>query len=144
MNRQRGFILGLQGAALYLVVGLAIALAASWAASGLAIWYLDGKVETAQKAAKTAAEALGKETTSRQTFQAQAQACGESVAALEAKAEQQEQAHRKSLVASKAKTATAEKVIQEILTTPRPAGSTECQATLKELDDEIDRRNPRP
>lgn len=140
--KQKGFILGLQGLAMYLVIGLAAGWALTIAGSSMAIWYLDGKVDKANTRATKAAEDLGKETTSRKNHEAAAAACNAGVEAVEAAAAQRVKNAEKGAVASRAATATAEITIREILTRPRDAGSTECQATLKELNDEIDRRHP--
>ena len=142
-NKQRGFILGLQGMAMYLVIGLAIGWALTIAGSWMAIWYLDGKVDKAQKEAQQIAKDLGKETTSRKGFEAAAAACTAGVEAVEAEAARKVKDAERAAVVSRAATATAEITIRDILNRPRPQGLDECQATIKELDDEIDRRHPR-
>lgn len=137
---QLGFLFGLQGVAMYAVIGLAVALALTIAGSGMAIWYLDGKVEKAEKATRQAKEDLGREEQSRRQHEAAAVACSDSVEALARAGKAREDAFRQAMQVSRAATATAEKVINEVLTTTRPAGLDECGAMKKELDDEIDRR----
>ncbi len=142
MKRQRGSIFGLDGLAMYLVIGLAAGWALTIAGSSVAIWYLDGKVDKANDRATKGAEDLGKETTSRQGFEAAAKACTAGVEAVEAAAAQKVKDAAAIAVASQKATASAQSTITQILSRPRPPGLDECQATLKELNDEIDRRNP--
>ena len=136
IQRQRGFF-GLTGVAMYAVIGLSIALALSWAASGAAIWYLDGKVDKANEKAQEAAAALGKEEQSRQGFQAAAKSCSDSVADLEARATKAELAYAKGQGRSQALTGEVQGHITALLNRPRPEGLDECQATLRELNEEV-------
>lgn len=143
MKTQRGFILGLQGLAMYLVLGLAIGWGLTIAGSGAAIWYLDSKVEKADKKAQDARDALAKEQASRKTFEAAAGACSAGVDKLKAEADRKEKEHAANQAKSTQTTTIAMNTIQKILTAPRPQGMDECAAMKKELDDEIDRRHPR-
>lgn len=143
MKNQRGFIFGLQGLAMYLVLGLAIGWGLTIAGSGAAIWYLDGKVEKANKNAQDARDAQVKEEASRKTFEAAAAACSAGVDEIKAAAEKKIKEHQAGQAKSQQATTTALNTIQSILTSQRPAGLDECQAMKKELDDEIDRRRPR-
>lgn len=137
--RQRGF-LGLSGLALYAVIGLSVALALSWAASGAAFWWLDGKLGEANERATQAAAARAAEEQSRLGFQAAASTCGASVKALAASGDRRDALWAKQLGASAAKTEAAEGKAAEILSRQRPAGQTECDAIKDELNAEIDRR----
>ena len=140
-SKQRGV---LEGPMLYVMVGLGVALAASWAASGAAIWYLDGKVEKAQGEATEAKAARAKEQQSREGFQAAASACDAGVRGLQADAEAREAAWERRLNGSREETAQAEELVKAIIARQRPAGMDECTAARKELDDEVDRRRPKP
>jgi len=121
---------------------LAIALALVLAGSGTAIWYLDGKLTTANARASAAESSRAKEEQSRKGFEAAAITCGESVAKLKATADSIVRGYQNRLKASLAQTASAEALVATILSKDRPVGLDECAATKKELDDEIERRHP--
>ena len=118
---------------LWVVIGLGVALLAS----GAAIWYLDGKVDKAQKEAQEAAAALGKEEQSRKGFQAAAASCSASVEALGDRAAKAEAAYAKGQGVSRGLSDAVQAHISAMINQPRPDGLSECQATLKELNDEI-------
>jgi hypothetical protein len=143
MRRQAGF-LGLEGAAMYLVISMAVLLAASWAGSGVAIWYLDGKVEAANGRATAAAAAQAKEEQSRKGFQAAGEACSASVELLERTAADAQTEANKRRAESQQLAAAVQGHINAMLNRPRQAGLDECQAIKRELDDEIDYRAGRP
>jgi hypothetical protein len=138
-HSQRG-ILGLEGVQLYAMAGLAAALLVA----GIAIKYLDSKVDAANERTAQAQAALGKEEQSRKGFEAAAGACSDSVSRLEREAKAQKAAFALRQEASKAQTASAEAQIAALLSKRRPEGMSECDAMKKELDDEIDRRAARP
>jgi hypothetical protein len=119
---------------------LAIALALVLAGSGLMFWYFDGKLDDANERATRAEGSRAKEEQSRKGFEAAATTCGESVGRLEAAAATQKAEHEKRLKQSRAQTAQAEEMVAIILSNARPAGMTECEATFRELDSEIERR----
>lgn len=137
---QRGVI---EGAMLYLIVGLAVALAASLAAGAGTAWYLDGKVDQATARATKAEGARAAEEQSRLGFQAAAGACSASLDVLQKAGEARDRERAKALYASQEATATAEEEVKRLLQRTRPAGMDECTAARKELDDEVDRRHRR-
>jgi hypothetical protein len=141
--RQLGFF-GLEGVALYAVIGLAITLAMTLAGSSLAIWYLDGKVQAAEKRTTEAVAARAAEEQSRRGFQAAGAACSASVEALVQAGRERDARHQAELERSRKATQQAQATADAIRTSPRPAGMNECDATRKELDDEVDRRAARP
>lgn len=141
LRRQRGF-LGLEGLALNLVLGLAAALAASLVASGAALWYLDGKVDAANEKARQAAEDYAAEKEARGQWQAAAGTCSAGTRELERQAKAAEEKYRQSQAGKAEAEKKLEDYVNGLLTAERPAGLDECQATRKELDDEIDRRHP--
>lgn len=120
---------------------LAWILAATIAASGAALWWMDGKLEAANRRAESMKEDLGKEEQSRKGFEAAATNCGKSVLALQAAAKSLVDGYQKRLKASQGLTTKAEALVAELLSKERPAGLDECQATFLELDQEIDRRH---
>lgn len=124
-----------------MIQALAIALLMVTAGSGIAIWWLDGKADAANARATRAIEDRGKEEQSRKGFEATARKCGESVAALQAAAKSLVDGYQKRLKASQGQTAKAEALVNELLSKERPAGLDECQATVLELDQEIERRH---
>lgn len=138
--RQQGF---LQGPAMYAVVGLGAALAISWAAAGIGAWYLTGQADKARAETVKAREALAKEEQSRATFQGAAKACSTGVETMDRLAKEQRQAYEAAASASRKEADGVRAYVNDLLTRPRPAGLDECQATLKELNDEIDRRTTR-
>lgn len=142
MKRQRGIAIP-AALVLPIIVALGVTILLSWAGSGLAIAWLNGKVETAQKAEKEALAALAAEEQSRKGFQAAGIACSASVEAMAAEAAKRVAEHEAKLLASRKQTAAAESYVDQLLATPRAAGLDECQAMKKELDDEIDRRAAR-
>jgi len=113
-------------------------------ARGIAIKYLDSKVDAANERAAQAEGARAKEEQSRKGFQTAAEACSESVTKLQAAAKERDALYAKGLAGSRAKTTAAEAQIAALLSERRPAGMSECDAMKKELDDEIDRRAARP
>jgi len=141
-KRQRGLAIPV-ALVVPIVVALGVTIVLSWAGSGLAIAWLNGKVETAQKAEKKAVAALAAEEQSRKGFEAAGLACSASVERLEAEAEKRVLEHQAKLAASRKQTAAAESYVDQLLATPRASGLDECQAMKKELDDEIDRRAAR-
>jgi len=126
-----------------MIQGLAIALALVIAGSGMALWWMDGKVEAANARAAQAREDRGKEEQSRKGFQSAATSCSESVAAMKLADEAKDKVYQTGLAQSRRQTADMESSLTLLLTAPRPAGLDECQATFKELNDEIDDRHPR-
>ena len=142
MRKQRGFF-GITGVAIYVIIGLSIALALSWAGSGLAIWYLDGKAEKAQEKATAAESARAKEEQSRKGFEAAAGACTASVTALQKRAADAEAAYAKGQGVSQGLSAAVQGHINAMLNRPRPAGLDECGAMKYELAAEIDHRAAR-
>jgi len=142
MNRQRGF--ALTGAAMYLVVALAVALALSWAGSGLAIWWMDGKIDAANAKFEEEKEAHGRSKQGLSQWKETADECSRKTeelgkTAADALATQKVAAQKALAAAQKGKLA-AEQEAERIRNAPRPAGMTECDAMKKELSDEIDRR----
>jgi len=133
MRHSQQGIFGLEGVQLYAMAGLAAALLVA----GIAIKYLDSKVDAAEGA-------RAKEEQSRKGFQTAAEACSESVTKLQAAAKERDALYAKGLAGSRAKTTAAEAQIAALLSERRPAGMSECDAMKKELDDEIDRRAARP
>jgi len=126
-----------------MIQGLAIALALVISGSGMALWWMDGKVEAANARATTAVEGRAKEEQSRKGFESAATSCSASVAALKLADEERDKAYQASLAQSRRQTLDMEASLTLLLTAPRPAGLDECQATFKELNDEIDDRHPR-
>jgi hypothetical protein len=139
MRRSQQGIFGLEGVQLYAMAGLAAALLVA----GIAIKYLDSKVDAANERTAQAQAALGKEEQSRKGFQAAAGECSESVTKLQAAAKERDALYAKGLAGSRAKTTAAEAQIAALLSVRRPEGMSECDAMKKELDDEIDRRAAR-
>lgn len=119
---------------------LAIILIVVSAGAGAALWWMDGKVEAANARATQAVEDRGKEEQSRKGFEAAARKCGESVTALQTASKSLLAAHEKRRKAAEAQTAKAEALVLELLSKERPKGLDECQATVAQLDEEIDRR----
>ena len=117
-------------------------LVAVTAGSGLALWWMDGKVEAANKRTTQAVEDRGKEEQSRKGFQSAATSCGASVVALRLENKKRDAVFQAGLARSRRQTADAEAALNTLLSAPRPPGLDECQATFKELDDEIDDRHP--
>lgn len=136
-RRQKGF---LAGPAMYLVIGLGVALALSWAGAGLAIWWLDRKVEAANEKATASESARAKEEQSRKGFQASAESCTASVTVLEKTAADALERYNKKAGESAGLSAAVQGHISAMLTRGRPPGMDECQAMKYELDAEIDRR----
>jgi len=120
---------------------LAILLLAVSAGSGFALWWMNGRAVAAEERATQAREDRGKEEQSRKGFEAAAQKCVASVAAMQAAAKSLIDGYQKRLKASQGQTAKAEALVNELLTKERPAGLDECQATFLELDQEIERRH---
>lgn len=141
MRRVLGFALA--GPMLYLVVALGVALALSWAGAGLAVWWLDGKLETANARATKAEAARAAEEQSRKGFQAAAGSCSASVAALERRAASAELAYTRKQGESQALSSAVQAHINALLNRPRPAGLSECDAMRGELDAEVDYRAAR-
>jgi hypothetical protein len=135
--RQRGLI---EWPLLYAVVALGLVVVAS----GVAIKYLDSKVDAANARTAAAEGALGKEKQAREGFQAAAGACSASVERLRADAKATAEAFAARQATSRARTATAEAQVAALLSQARPEGLTECQATMEILDAEILRRAARP
>lgn len=122
---------------------LAIVLVVVSACGGFALWWMDGKVEAANARAAQAVEDRGKEEQSRKGFEAAATSCGESVGKLLASAVKQKKDYEARLKESRAETAEAEAIRDQILARARPDGMSECDATFQELNNEIDRRAPK-
>ena len=101
---------------------------------------MGGREGAARKQAAAAESARAKEEQSRKGFQASAEACGASVAAMEARAKTAEAAYAKQKGLSAGLTNAVQAHISALLNQPRPAGLSECDAMKKELDDEIDHR----
>ena len=137
---QRGFIPGATGVAVYVIIGLAIALALTIAGSGMAIWFLDRKLEKAEEGRREAVSALAKEEQSRKGFQATAASCSAGTAALEARASTAEQKLAASKGQSEALTGAVQAHIRALLTAGRKPGEGECEAMKRNLDEEIDLR----
>lgn len=142
MRKQLGFVIP-AGLVIPLVAGLGVALLLSWAGSGLAVAYFKGQVSTLEGKVAELREAIGKESQSRAQFQASAAECSKSVSLLAAEGERNRKAFEKGLPASRSLSRLADEVADRILSQQRPAGLDECQAMLKELNDEIDRRKAR-
>lgn len=140
---QQGF-LGLDGAAMYLVIAMAVLLVSSWAASAGAMWWLNAQAKTARSEATEAKAAQARETQARQGFQAAGAACSASVDAAKTRADAAEAALEAQAAAARSRTARTQTYIQSLLAAQRPAGLDECQAMQKELNDEIDHRHPGP
>ena len=140
MRHSQQGIFGLEGVQLYAMAGLAAALLVA----GIAIKYLDSKVDAANERAIQTEGARAKEEQSRKEFQVAAAACSESVTKLQAAAKERDALYAKGLAGSRAKTTAAEAQIAALLSGRRPEGMSECDAMKKELDDEIDRRATRP
>lgn len=141
-SRQAGFF-PIEGAALYLVVGLAVALVLTIAGSSAAIWFLDRKLDAANDRAEKAAAALAKEEQSRKGFEAAASACSASVQAMATRARNAEARYNQADGERQGLSKAVQSHIQAVLNRPRPAGMSECEAMKKELDDEIDYRAAR-
>jgi hypothetical protein len=124
-----------------MIQGLAFALALTIAGSGLALWWMDGKLEAAKEEAAQAREDRGKEEQSRKGFEAAATKCSASVAGIQAAAKALVEGYQKRLKTSQAQTAQAEGLVDQLLSARPAAGLDECQATFFELDQEIDRRH---
>ena len=139
---QQGFV-GLSGVALYAVVALGAALLLSWAGSGVALWWLDAKLEAANKRAQEAGEARASEEQSRNGFQAAAGSCSASVARLAAAGEARDRLWAEQLGRSAAQREKAEGEAALILSGQRKAGEDECAAMKRGLDEEIDSRASR-
>lgn len=142
MRRQFGFTIPVALVA-PLLSGLGVALALSWLGSGIALTYFRGQVTTLEGQVSELREAIGKEAQSRAQFQGAAAACTKSVNALLAEGEANRAAFLKGLPASQAATRQSNAIADRILSQLRPAGLDECQAMLKELNSEIDRRKGR-
>ena len=142
-NSQRGF-LGLAGAQLYVMVGLAVALAMTVAGAGLAIAYMDSKVTAATDARIEAEKALGKEQQSRTQFEAAATSCSNKVKALYSAsvANKAAAAAEKEAAANSAR-AVAQSV-QQMLAEARPAGMDECTNAKRLANEAIDDRQVAP
>jgi hypothetical protein len=140
---QRGF-LGLAGLQLYAMIGMAVLLAATIAGAGLSVWYLDGKVTTANEERVKAETALGKEQESRAQFQATAKSCSDKTRALYAASV----ANKAAAAAEKAAAArSAEAVGQSVLqmlAEQRPAGMDECTNAKRQANEAIDDRQTTP
>lgn len=130
------------GALKYVVLALVVLLASVSVA-----FYLDHKalgveLEKARSQVTDLTAALVREQQSRAAFQKTAESCSGSVARLVDEGKKREQWYSARLAASQKEKAAAEQAAREILTSQRPAGMSECDATNKELNDEIDRRHP--
>ena len=134
---QHGFIIPFSE---YIVIGLAIALALTIAGSGLAIWFLDRKLEKAEEGRREAVSALAKEEQSRKGFEAVAAICSASTEKLERRAGAAEKALAASKGQSEALTGAVQAHIQALLTNSRKPGEGECDAMKRNLDEEIDLR----
>ncbi len=139
--KQRGFF-GLEGVALYAVVGLTIALALSWAGAGAAIWYLDGKVTRANEKATASAVQAGKEEQSRLGFQAAAVECGKATERRAEVANAEAARRRGELKDERARTAALQGEVDDLMTKQRKPGEDQCTAARRIFDDEIRRRHP--
>lgn len=126
----------------WVIVGLGVALALSWAGAGAAVWYLDGKLKAANEAKEAAIAALAKEEQSRKGFQASAASCTAGTAALEARAKAAEDRYAKQKGISDGLTAAVHGHIQAMLNRPRLPGEDECAAMKRLLNEEVDRRHP--
>lgn len=138
--KQRGF---LEGPALYLCLALGVALLLSWAGSGLAFWWLDGKLESANKRAQEAGEARASEEQSRKGFEAAAGSCSRSVERLAASGAARDRLWGEQLGRTAAAKEKAEGEATAILAGQRKAGEDECTAMKRGLDEEIDSRAAR-
>lgn len=124
----------------YLLLGMAIALALTVAGAGLAIWYLDGKLERANAALLAEERAHGHEIQARAQWQAQAVSCGKATLQREKLALAADGAYQKASAENRELSKAVQAHIQAMLSRPRTTGLNECQAMKEELDAEIDRR----
>lgn len=136
--RLAGLVMGGGGAiGAYIIIALLAALGLTITGASIAVWYLDGKVESAQARERKTASEVGMLRTEREQHKAAAAACSASVAALGDRQKGRDAKVDAALSAAAVASASMQKGVQAILSAQRPAGMSECDAMKKELDDEI-------